>query len=134
MSCRPMINRPPPFMGLTIRIPIIILIKGRGLINQESGIGHKTGSEQAYPTKHKTCAQTLEPTHQIPCPPRIFLVIYRRTQPEKDRGMPRSVFVPALCKPSLPPQTSKTERTKAPYNAARMNLSQSGPTIALCCG
>ena len=29
-----MINKPPPFRGLNIRISIIILIKGRELINQ----------------------------------------------------------------------------------------------------
>ena len=28
-----MINKPPPFTGLKIRIPIIIPIKGRGFIN-----------------------------------------------------------------------------------------------------
>ena len=33
-----MINEPPPFKGLNIRIPIIIPMKGRGLINQESGL------------------------------------------------------------------------------------------------
>ena len=27
-----MINKPPPFKGLNIRIPIIIPIKGRGLL------------------------------------------------------------------------------------------------------
>ena len=32
-----MINKPPPFKGLPIRIPIIIPIKGRGFINQGSG-------------------------------------------------------------------------------------------------
>ena len=35
-----MISKPPPFTGLNIRIPIIIPIKGRGLINQaSSGLG-----------------------------------------------------------------------------------------------
>ena len=33
-----MINKPPPFKGLNIRIPITIPIKGRGLINQGSGL------------------------------------------------------------------------------------------------
>ena len=33
-----MINKPPPFKGLNIRIPIIILIKGQGFINQGSGL------------------------------------------------------------------------------------------------
>ena len=32
-ECRPMINKPPPFKGLDIRILIIIPIKGRGFIN-----------------------------------------------------------------------------------------------------
>ena len=31
-----MINKPPPFKGLHIRIPIIIPIKGRGFINHGS--------------------------------------------------------------------------------------------------
>ena len=33
------IDKPPPFKGLNIRILIIIPIKGRGLINQESTLG-----------------------------------------------------------------------------------------------
>ena len=33
-----MINKPPPFKGLNIRIPIIIPIKGRGFINHGSGL------------------------------------------------------------------------------------------------
>ena len=33
-----MINKPPPFKGLDIRIPIIIPIKGRGFIDQGSGL------------------------------------------------------------------------------------------------
>ena len=32
-----MTNKPPPFKGLNIRIPGIIPIEGRGLINQGSG-------------------------------------------------------------------------------------------------
>ena len=31
-----MINKPPPFKGLSTRIPIIIPIKGRGFINKGS--------------------------------------------------------------------------------------------------
>ena len=34
-----MITNPPPFKGLNIRIPIIIPIKGKGIINQGSGLG-----------------------------------------------------------------------------------------------
>ena len=33
-----MINKPPPFKGLNIRIPITIPIKGRGFINHGSGL------------------------------------------------------------------------------------------------
>ena len=33
-----MINKLPPFKGLNIRIPLIIHIKGRGCINQGSGL------------------------------------------------------------------------------------------------
>ena len=34
-----MINNPPCFKGLNTSIPIIIPIKGRGFINQGSGLG-----------------------------------------------------------------------------------------------
>ena len=34
-----MINKPPPFQGLNIRIPIRIPVKGRGFITQGSGFG-----------------------------------------------------------------------------------------------
>ena len=34
-----MINKPPPFKGLNIRVPIIIPIKGRVFINHRSGLG-----------------------------------------------------------------------------------------------
>ena len=34
-SCRPMVNKPAPFRGLNIRIPIIVPIEGRG--------GYKSG-------------------------------------------------------------------------------------------
>ena len=33
-----MINKPPPFKGLNIRIPIVTPIKGKGFINQGSGL------------------------------------------------------------------------------------------------
>ena len=33
-----MMNKLPPFKGLNIRIPILIPIKGRGVINQGSGL------------------------------------------------------------------------------------------------
>ena len=33
-----MINKPPPFKGLNIRIPIVTPIKGRGFINHGSGL------------------------------------------------------------------------------------------------
>ena len=34
-----MINEPPPFKGLKIRIPIIISIQARGFINHGFGFG-----------------------------------------------------------------------------------------------
>ena len=34
--CRPLIKKPPPFKGLHIRIPMVILIEGRRFINQGS--------------------------------------------------------------------------------------------------
>ena len=37
-----MINKPPPFKGLNIRIPIIIPIKGSGFMNQGSGLARGT--------------------------------------------------------------------------------------------
>ena len=33
-----MIHKPPPFMGLNIRIPIIIPVRRTGFINQGSGL------------------------------------------------------------------------------------------------
>ena len=41
-----MINKPPPFKGPNIRIPIIIPIKGRELINQGSTLGWKDGGQR----------------------------------------------------------------------------------------
>ena len=37
-----MLNKPPPFKDLNIRMPIIIPIKGRGFINHGSGLGFET--------------------------------------------------------------------------------------------
>ena len=39
IQCRPMINKPPPFKGLNIRIPIIIPVKRRGFINHGFTLG-----------------------------------------------------------------------------------------------
>ena len=36
-----MINQPPPFKDLNIRIPIIIPIKGSGFINHGSGLAEQ---------------------------------------------------------------------------------------------
>ena len=36
-----MINKPPPFKGLDISIPIIIPVKGRGFINHGSTLGFR---------------------------------------------------------------------------------------------
>ena len=38
MYCRPVINKPPPFKGLDITIPIIIPIKDGGFINKGSTV------------------------------------------------------------------------------------------------
>ena len=40
-----MINKPPPFMDLNIRIPIIIPIQGRGLLIIGVGYGSLLGIE-----------------------------------------------------------------------------------------
>ena len=37
-----MINKPPPFKDLNIRIPFIIPIKGSGFINPGSGLMHSS--------------------------------------------------------------------------------------------
>ena len=47
-----MINEPPPFKGLTIRIPIIIPIQGRGFINQGS-TKNSSGFSQAARSKSR---------------------------------------------------------------------------------
>ena len=36
-----MINKPPRFKGLDIRIPTVIPVNGRGFIDQGSGLLHK---------------------------------------------------------------------------------------------
>ena len=59
-----MINKPPPFKGLNIRIPIIITIKGRGFINPGSTLCPYQGSQLAN-------AATLVP---------MWLRLLRRTQ------------------------------------------------------
>ena len=41
VSCRSMINKPPPFKDLDIRIPIMIPIKLRGFIYQRFGVGFR---------------------------------------------------------------------------------------------
>ena len=41
-----MINESPPFMGLNIRIPIIIPIKGQGFINHGSGLQLRKGGSK----------------------------------------------------------------------------------------
>ena len=42
MSCRPLMNKAPPFEGLNMRIPIVIPMKRRGLIYKESTLGFKS--------------------------------------------------------------------------------------------
>ena len=39
LGCRPMINSPLPFKGLNTRILIMSRRKGRGVLNQGSGLG-----------------------------------------------------------------------------------------------
>ena len=41
-----MINKAPPFKGLNNRIPIIISMKRRGVINQGSGVSRGHGTIQ----------------------------------------------------------------------------------------
>ena len=43
-----MINKPSPFKGLNIKIPIIIPIKGRGFINQGSGVLSNQNNIEAH--------------------------------------------------------------------------------------
>ena len=44
-----MINKPSPVKGLNVRIPITILIKGRGFINHGSGLSNKlTGPKTEF--------------------------------------------------------------------------------------
>ena len=45
-----MINKPPPFKGLNIGIPIIIPTKGRGYINQGSGLGFRVHNFEFAPS------------------------------------------------------------------------------------
>ena len=57
-----MINKPPPFKGLTIRILIIIPIKGTGFINQGSGLG--SGGAYAFLGLHGL-RQRLRPMNPV---------------------------------------------------------------------
>ena len=41
MSCRPLMNKAPPFEGLNMRIPIIIPMKRGRFIYKESTLGFK---------------------------------------------------------------------------------------------
>ena len=52
-----MVNKPHPCEGLNIRIPIIISIKGRGVINQGSGLGLAVVTVHGDSTKLYTWAQ-----------------------------------------------------------------------------
>ena len=45
-----MINEPPPFKGRNMRIPATIPIKGRGFINQGSGLGMNRASTGGFCT------------------------------------------------------------------------------------
>ena len=58
-----MINKPPAFKGLNIRIPIIIPIKGRGFINQGSTLCRRSGSYSPSKcnTKDMLNVQSCEP-------------------------------------------------------------------------
>ena len=59
-----MTNKPPPFKGLHIRIPIRILIKGRGFINQGSGLGPLPcqSSDVCPPFLQQACARQIDAT------------------------------------------------------------------------
>ena len=50
-----MINKPPPFKGRNIRIPIIMPTKGRGFINHGSGLSKQD------PRFHFCAARLVEP-------------------------------------------------------------------------
>ena len=44
-----MINNPPPFKGLNIRLPTRIPIRGRGFINQGSTLQYSVGQKGSCP-------------------------------------------------------------------------------------
>ena len=49
-----MINKPPPFKGLNIRIPIIIPVRGRGFINRRLGLSYRLRyGAGPWPTTHE---------------------------------------------------------------------------------
>ena len=67
LQCRPMINNPPPFKCVNIRIPIIIPIKGRGFMNQGSGLPLESSLSLRAPSsgpnkiwKHLFCVVGLQ--------------------------------------------------------------------------
>ena len=68
-----MINKPPPFKDLNIRIPIIIPTNGRGFINQGSGLA-------ANPVKARDLQESRRMVHEAvtvlkKAPPRRVQVI-----------------------------------------------------------
>ena len=48
-----MINKPPPFRGLNVRIPSIIPIKGSRFMNQGSTLGFKVKGEHLWTSGRK---------------------------------------------------------------------------------
>ena len=58
-ECKPMINKHPPFKGLNIRIPTIIPIKVRGVIEQGSTL--KLSSHWFLVREKELCALNPKP-------------------------------------------------------------------------
>ena len=62
-----MINKPPPFEGLDIRIPILIPIKGRGFMNQGSGLTTKPKLATRLDLNSMTTCRLTWPTSMYVC-------------------------------------------------------------------
>ena len=58
-----MINKPPPFKGLNIGIPIITPIKGRGFMNQGSTLGIQVPNSYTLNPKPVRTTLLLPKTH-----------------------------------------------------------------------
>ena len=89
-----MIDRPPPFQGLKIGIPAIIPVKGRGFINQGSGLLVGIAAEAFEKASHDP-----EPRFLPARPPAKRILKFRKVQ-KKMQKLTRKTLKPLAASPS----------------------------------